>query len=330
MTSNVIDSDRKVIVVLGAYGDGGALLSDVLYALGVDMADLTAGRDSDDEGSSGRPRLLQIYDELSALIDCPVSRLSHVLPFPAAWWRRKDAQALKLELVAYVRDELARSNHLWGFEDPRTARFLPLWWEVFRELSLSPIYIHAIRCPGASPATLSPEGVPPWSSGGELLWLSYNYDIVRYVTSKEAESVLVVDYDEWFVDGAAVARKLASELQIADSLFEEDYGAIVDVLLRDKVPTAEERCSPTLREAGMLYKSLVEGRWGSGDDRSELNARLRDMEALFASIRPILTNLETRISTLENENRRALRAVRATTEMLERSAKNAKRLADAK
>ena len=202
-----VENGRPVVVVLGMHRSGTSLLSNVLHFLGVDMADMTDHVSIKNAGGFWeRPELTAIHDEVLAAIDRPIGRASHVLPFPPAWWRRKEVQALKPKLVAYVERELAKSSNLWGFKDPRTCRLLPLWWEIFRELDLRPIYVNAVRNPAEASVSMSQKSKARKMSvaNGELMWLTYNYDIARYVTAEHP--TLMVDYADWFAHAPSIAQ----------------------------------------------------------------------------------------------------------------------------
>lgn len=288
-----IGGRRPIVVVLGMHRSGTSLLSNMLHMLGVDMADTTDHVSPKNPGGFWeRPELVAIHDEILEAIGQPIARPSHVLPFPAAWWRSKQVQALKPKLLAYVAGQLAKSANPWGFKDPRTCRLLPLWWEVFRELNLEPVYVNAIRAPDEAAVSMSQKSSLRKVSvaNGELMWLSYNYDVARLVTLKSP--ALVVDYAEWFSDPSAVAERLCHRLGIGQDLsageIDECVSSIVKADYRHQF--AEEVEDSSL--AGMFYNSLRSAASPHEEALRNLRGQVRLVEMFFKSVAPVIHDLD--------------------------------------
>lgn len=309
---------RPIVVVLGMHRSGTSLLSNVLHSLGVDMADTSDHVSPKNAGGFWeRPHLVAIQDEILAAIGRPIAKPSHVLPFPPAWWRSKEVQAIKPKLLAYVREQLS-SPMPWGFKDPRTCRLLPLWWEVFRELNLEPIYIHALRTPAEAAHSMSRKSSARRLSlaTSELMWLSYNYDIARHVTLKRQP--LVVDYDEWFEDAPAVTMRLADRLNIggelsADELVEYARSTVRSEYRHHVAGKEGLECDVPLAE--MLYRALTEAPLNDVTEQPQLRTQLRLVEMFFKSVRPIMEDFDC--------------AIEAQARLGEDSAQLAERLANA-
>lgn len=286
---------RPVVVVVGMHRSGTSLLSNLLHFLGVDMAD-TSDRVSRNNagGFWERPDLNDLHDEVLAAIGRPIASPEHCLPFPPAWWRRKEVQAIKPRLIAFVEGELAKSGNLWGFKDPRTCRLLPLWSEIFRELDLAPIYIHAIRSPAESSVSMSLKNRLRSISAtqGELMWIAYNYDILRYVALDHP--TLTVNYDEWFAEGHRLARRLADALGIGEELSDDDLRECVDAVvspdLRNHVAGKGNAVS-RMPIASLLYDAML------GEDRATatgvraLKNQMSFIGLLMKSTAPIIDEL---------------------------------------
>ena len=291
-----VEDGRPVVVVLGMHRSGTSLLSNVLHFLGVDMADMTDHVSPKNAGGFWeRPELTAIHDEILAAIDRPIGRASHVLPFPPAWWRRKEVQALKSRLIAYVERELAKSANLWGFKDPRTCRLLPLWWEVFRELKLRPVYVNAVRNPAEASVSMAQKSKARKMSAanGELMWLSYNYDIARFVAAEHP--TILVDYADWFSHGGIVAKRLAEELGIGDDLTPEDIAECVTSIVRGEYRhqfDGAEGVASSVPLASMLYQALTDSHSHPDADQRTLRGQLRLMDLFFKSIAPVTDELD--------------------------------------
>jgi GT2 family glycosyltransferase len=296
---------RPIVVVLGMHRSGTSLLSNILHLLGVDMADTN---DRVNEKNAGgfweRPDMFRLQDEVLAAIGRPIGQPSHVLPFPAAWWRRKEVQALKPKLVAYLREQLEKSANPWGFKDPRTCRLLPLWWEVFRELNVEPLYVHAIRSPVESAVSMAEQSQARKISNatGELMWLSYNYDIIRHVTIKQPP--ILVDYDEWFEDPLGTARRLVDALGIGGDLSLEEFEECVRETVRADYRHqnhGKEKAEATIPIAEMMYRSLVGEEKHDSVDLRQLRSQVRLADLFFKSVRPVVENLDAAVAAEGHE-----------------------------
>jgi O-antigen biosynthesis protein len=287
---------RPVVLVLGMHRSGTSLLSNALHLLGVDMADTTDHISPKNAGGFWeRPELVAIHDEILEAIGRPIGRPSHVLPLPPAWWRSKEVQALKPKLAAYVRDELAKSSNPWGFKDPRTCRLLPLWGEIFRELNLQPVYVTAIRHPSESSVSMSRKSPKRHMSvaNGELMWLSYNYDVARHVLAKSPS--VVVHYNDWFEDADAVARRLSDALGIGHDLSDEELSECMATVVRRDLRNqvdGEEGVVSRVPIATMLFDAIDGLQDGGSREMAALRAQLRLVDLFFKSMAPVAADLD--------------------------------------
>ena len=321
----VSEAPRPIVVVLGMHRSGTSLLSNILHVLGVDMADTTDHISPKNPGGFWeRPALVAIHDEILQAIGRPIALPSHVLPFPPAWWRSKAVQALKPKLVGYVREELAKSSNPWGFKDPRTCRLLPLWWEIFRELNLEPVYVTAVRAPAEASVSMSQKSSARKLSvaNGELMWLSYNYDVARYVTVKSR--TVQVDYAEWFTDAQAVAGRLCEELGIGHDLSPAEIDECVTSIVQADYRNQFAETLPTGSVAGMFYKSLTASNPLADEDLRTLRGHIRLVDMFFKSVAPIVHDLDEAASTralLQTErDELAIREAAISQELTEKSA----------
>lgn len=293
---------RKIAIVLGMHRSGTSVLSHVMHLLGCDMADeRDTASPKNPYGFWERPDLVAIHDEILAVIGRSVGSAEHILPFPTGWWRRKDIQTLKRQLTDAVDAHVRSSSDLWGFKDPRTSRMLPLWREITRALDLEPIYVHAIRSPLSAARSMSlknPKARPLSVAQSELMWLAYNYDIVRHAPN---EAMLCVDYDEWFIDPEAVARKIQLHFELPniydDAEFSEMLQQVISEDFRHHKPETERSKSPSI--ATLFYKTLHSSL--NGENTKGLEAQLPAVELFLKSLGPIVEQLQ-RIPELEKAN----------------------------
>jgi hypothetical protein len=138
-----VHASRPVIVVLGSGRSGTSLLMQALAGLGMRVSErMVATRPDNPEGFFKDARIVKIQaDLLRALGAWPFH------PLPADWQSRPAAAEARVALREVLLEQQAGEG-VWGFKDPRTASFLPLWQDVFAELGLAPRYILALRAPG--------------------------------------------------------------------------------------------------------------------------------------------------------------------------------------
>lgn len=293
---------RKIAIVLGMHRCGTSVLSHVMHLLGCDMADeRDTASPKNPYGFWERPDLVAIHDEILAVIGRSVGSAEHILPFPTGWWRRKDIQTLKRQLTEAVDAHVRSSSDLWGFKDPRTSRMLPLWREITRALDLEPIYIHAIRSPLSAARSMSlknPKARPLSIAQSELMWLAYNYDIVRHAPN---EAMLCVDYDEWFIDPEAVALKIQRHFELPniydDAGLSEMLQQVISEDFRHHKSETERSRSPSI--ATLFYETLHASL--NGENAKGLEAQLPAVELFLKSLGPIVEQLQ-RIPGLEKAN----------------------------
>jgi len=217
ITSSVEDSrpaahtrkTKSIVVVLGMHRSGTSLLANLLAALGVNLGEKLLAADCNNEaGYWEQEEIYKIQDSLLQQLGRHWIGPAGSVPFPDEWWKLPEAQAVKQQLMAIVRNEVAKTEGLWGFKDPRTSRLLPLWKEIFAELGLKPIYLLAIRNPAEVVQSIVKRDEIP-ASRAELLWLLHNLDAVRDAGD---EMSLVVDYDRWFTHPREQAQAVVNAL----------------------------------------------------------------------------------------------------------------------
>lgn len=284
-------ANRRVAIVLGMHRSGTSLLSNVMHYLGCDMADTTdAISDKNPGGFWERPQIVALHDEILEAIDRGIGTPQHVLPFPAGWWRRKEIKPIKQRLIEYVADSLATTTDLWGFKDPRMCRMLPLWKEILRAVGADPVYVHAIRAPEPAARSMSLKNTklrPLTDAQSEMMWLAYNYDIVRYTTS---QNVLVVDYDHWFDAPTDIAVRLLDHLGLPNDLSYDEIRKLVGGLVSSDFRNQRDdpaSVNPTI--ARSFYEAMRDS--GRDPDIRTVEQQLPFIDLMFRSIEPLIGQL---------------------------------------
>ena len=229
---------RPVIVVLGSGRSGTSLLMQVLAALGMTLSDRLIG------AGQANPR--------GHFEDAPIVRIQADLlrqlgawpyhPLPPDWLDAPATAAAEQALINVLRERLARCPEAappWGFKDPRTAAFLPLWQRLFARLGLAPRYVLALRDPGSVVQSF----MATYGTGAEeaeAVWLRRTGDALRHTRAR----CHLVHYEDWFARPRAVAAGLARHVglqpaaPLPDTLIRPDLDRARPVAARLSTPEA--------------------------------------------------------------------------------------------
>ncbi|WP_424363180.1 tetratricopeptide repeat protein [Methylocystis parvus] len=222
----------KVVVVLGMHRAGTSLCAKVAEGLGVGLGGpLFAADFANSDGYREHKAIVACHEELLALsgVQWDAVRFSGI---DEAFFRRPDVRAVRERLTRIVSDELAANGDAWAFKDPRTARFIPLWREIFDEVGVAPVWLLSVRDPGAVAASLAKrDGLP--RTMGEMLWLEHYLEVLRLL-GPQLDAVL--HYERWFSPaGEGQLARLAALVDAPAAALETARGAI-HAKLRHQAP----------------------------------------------------------------------------------------------
>lgn len=247
---------RPVVVVLGSGRSGTSLLMQVLAALGLRVSEelIEARRDNPEGFFEDAPIVRAQADLLRALGAWPYH------PLPPDWQERPATAAARQALAGLLRQRLA-GDGLWGFKDPRTATFLPLWQALFAEAGITPRYILALREPGKILRSfMQAYGTP--ADVAEAVWLRRTCDALGHTQA----DCHIVHYEDWFSRPREVAEGLARYTGLAATAIDGILAAIVRPDLDRAVSGNESLRAPHARA---LHAALQDCR-GSDFDRERL------------------------------------------------------------
>lgn len=247
------DQLKPVIVVLGMDRSGTSLCTDILSFLGVNLSDdLYPAQEANPRGYFESKVINHLHEELLAVLGTSWSTPDIVKPLPPVWWRLPSVQPIYKKLLEFVREETQTKQVMWGYKDPRTARLLPLWKEIFCQIGLSPRYILAVRNPLAVIQSLHKrDGLSAQHS--EILWLERNLQALCY-----ARNVTIIHYEDWFINPMEVAKRLIDDLALPWSGDDTDLEAMLrQVIIPEyKHDIAEENRKFHISLTDKLYRVL--------------------------------------------------------------------------
>ena len=196
-------SPRPVIVVLGSGRSGTSLLMQALAALGMRLSEeLIEARRDNPEGFYEDARIVRIQANLM--------RSLHAWPYhplPADWLDAPATATAAQELQDVLRERLSQGSQggkPWGFKDPRSASFLPLWQRLFAEQGIVPRYVLALREPGSILRSFMEAYATP-AETAESVWLRRTCDALWHTRA----DCHIVHYEDWFSRAREVVEDLA-------------------------------------------------------------------------------------------------------------------------
>jgi len=220
---------RAIVLVLGMHRSGTSLCAHVLSALGVDMTDVIDAQPSNAKGHWERREIVEFHDRVLDSFNRGYYSSYHNISLPVAWWADPRAGEVRQEIVAFLSTRMGGAP--FGFKDPRTARLLPMWHQIFGELDLQPKFIVCLRNPGqVARSLLTRDGLD--DDSGELRWFSYVIDCFRYTKNCDFR---VVEYETWFEDPAENVAKLRSLIEPSWLERELDPDPLIAEIIDDRL-----------------------------------------------------------------------------------------------
>ncbi|WP_419759295.1 sulfotransferase family protein [Acidisoma sp.] len=203
-------SRGRIVLIMGMHRSGTSMLARLLAAEGLPLGVtlLNRGRRDNVHGYWEQAEIVHIHEALLDGFDRTWHGPNGRRALPEGWLASGDTHMAKRRLMAIVKREITEADGLWGFKDPRTLCFLPLWREIIAELSLDPVFILAARAPAAVAASLMRRNRLRRDSA-EAMWAANTITVLGQVGD---ELAAVIDYDDWFTRPDAIAGHLREVL----------------------------------------------------------------------------------------------------------------------
>lgn len=227
---------KRLFIVLGMHRSGTSAITRALPVLGVELGDrlMPSAEGNNDKGFWEDIDLNELNIEMLKLLSSDWSYLTTVTPDHVARLRQ---QGYFLRAVELMRKKTGSVAYL-GLKDPRVAKLMPFWREVFAHCQLDVSYIVALRHPLSVARSLDKrDGMI--SEQSYLLWLGH---VLSGLVNTEGRPCVVVDYDRLMQDSngeiARVARVL--DLQIDQAALQSYQREFLDQALRHSVYAADD------------------------------------------------------------------------------------------
>lgn len=197
---------KKIVVVLGMHRSGTSVITRALKVLGVNLGTrlLAAEQGINDKG------FWEDMDVTAFDVDL-LHALGHdwhsFTPLKPSEFQGPIIDSFKLRAVQLMRDKLDGIDVL-GLKDPRMARLMPFWQEIFEHLGLTVHYVIACRNPMSVARSLAKrDGFPLEKS--YLLWFEHMLLAMKHTASNQR---VFVDYDLMLREPAQQLTRIADLL----------------------------------------------------------------------------------------------------------------------
>ncbi len=140
-----MSKEKKLIVVLGMHRSGTSAITRGLQVLGASLGErlMPAIEGINDKGFFEDIEINAFNIELLSVIKSDWFYLSPVKEFQLEKLRR---EGYFLRAVALIQEKI-KSEDIFAFKDPRVAKLLPFWKEVFSHCQINVNYVLALRHP---------------------------------------------------------------------------------------------------------------------------------------------------------------------------------------
>ncbi len=227
---NIENDTKQLFVVLGMHRSGTSALAKALEVLGLSLGnELLPAGPGNDKGVWEDLKIVQINDRVLSLSNL---KWDSIIVFPEELLTRDECKLIIDEAADLITARL--ETHInWGFKDPRTARLLPFWKQVFKKVGVKPNYIVSIRNPLEVALSLKARDNIELVKG-QLLWLLHtlpNLELLEY------ERYIFINFAQILENPVLKLNQLAEyfSLSIKKNLAESYSNSFIDKNMRHHV-----------------------------------------------------------------------------------------------
>jgi hypothetical protein len=295
------ESKKRVVVVLGMHRSGTSAVARGLLTMGVDLGDrLMPPVPCNNE--KGFWEDLDIKEMNVQMMKTLEIDWYHLRPIREAEVRLLRGKGYFLRAVELLREKM-RTRDLFGVKDPRIAKLLPFWREVFSYCQLDISYVFAVRNPLSVVKSLAVrDGLKPEQS--YFLWGQHVLSALAHTRDHRR---VIVDYDRLMHSPKTEICRIATGMQLVvdmDAL--QEYA--VDFLDNNLRHTCynpqdlvvDDSCPPLVRE---LYCFLLKM---GADVVNVEDVHLGDPPWAWGLELERITPLFALVDALDNENQAAV------------------------
>lgn len=214
-------SSKKIIVVLGMHRCGTSVITRALSTLGVDLGNhlMPASGGNNDKGFWEDVDFNELNIELLKTLGHDWHSLAPVSPEE---WLNPVLDQFRAQAKQIIANKF-QATDCFGVKDPRMARTMPFWINVFDEIGLEASYIIAFRNPGNAARSLAARDGFELEKG-YFLWQEHMLLSLKY---SEGAQRVIVDYDLMLKNPNDQIKRIASKLGLS---YDESHPALKEFL----------------------------------------------------------------------------------------------------
>jgi tetratricopeptide (TPR) repeat protein len=125
------------MVILGTHRSGTSALMGALRLCGVNIGSHWL------ENLYEHPAIVTLHDEMLSHLN---SVWDQTFLLGANWWTEKKVELYRDKIIEIIRTDFKDADW-WGIKDPRMCVLIPLWLDIFKELSITPYFVISVRNP---------------------------------------------------------------------------------------------------------------------------------------------------------------------------------------
>ena len=278
---------NKLIVVLGMHRSGTSVITRGLQVMGVELGDrmMLPVEGNNPKGFWEDIDINKLNIDSLDAIGSDWNHLAPIEPDNVEVLRKK---GYFLQAVELLRKKTGNSP-AFGFKDPRVAKLLPFWKEVFGYCHFDVKYVLTIRHPLSVVKSLAKRDRME-AEQGYLLWLCH---VITSLTGSDGEDRVIVDYDRFMQSPDSELIRIAQcvDLEIDNADLETFKSGFMDQGLRHTLYdqnelSLDDSCPDVVRDA---YTKLFKVASDNIDFSSaELNNKIARWVVEYERIKPAL------------------------------------------
>lgn len=244
---------RIALVVLGMHRSGTSALTRVLSLLGADLPQNVMAAGSGNVAGHWEPdRLVAIHDEMLAAAR---SSWEDWRAFPPSDQGTESEGQYRRRIAAALNVEYGQSS-LFVVKDPRLARFVPLYIDVFSALKIDDRHVLCIRNPLAVARSLAArDGMP--IAAGLVLWLRHVLDSEVATRGRKRS---LVEYEALVKSWRPEVERMTATLDIRWPADIDDSAKSIGEFLRSELRHQRDD-GPALAHERLAHGWIIDAYW---------------------------------------------------------------------
>lgn len=267
ISRKVTQQSKPVIIVLSPGRTGSSLLMQVLFGLGLTLSGkLLGSHHTNPDGFFEDSNIVELHKKLILELGTEPN-----LPLFEGWNKTNAAAQLCPTLRNLVEEYISQAETIWGFKDPRTCEFLPLWIDVLKPMWLVPKFILSMRNPSTVVLSMIKQAQKISPEIAELIWLYRTCNVLFH----SGGDCFIVHYEDWFRNPTPIAEDLLSYTGL-DQYFAGNVTEILSRVIKPNLNRSVHEDYQIQNEYVIKLYDVLKDCRGADFDRARLMAVVKE------------------------------------------------------